>query len=171
MMTELKRLLRHRLARSTGHTLAPDALQRLTQAVAQAEQGHTGEIRLCVEARLPSSYLQRPESMADIVRQRALSQFSKLRVWDTEHNNGVLIYLLLVERSIELVADRGIDARVAPQVWQSIVQDLREQLQRGAFEEGLHQAVAQVAAQLRTHFPTSPGQPNPNELPDHPDTA
>lgn len=170
MMTLLKRLLRHTLARSTRHTLAPEALQRLSQVVAQAEKGHSGEIRLCVEARLPTSYLQRPGSMASIVRERALAKFSKLRVWDTAHNNGVLIYLLLVERSIELVADRGIASKVDPHVWQNITQGLGEKLRRGDFEQGLAQAVQQVSAILTQHFTCSEDAPNLNELPDRPDT-
>lgn len=169
MLMQLKRLLRHRLARGTRHYLTQDAMQRLTQAVAQAEQGHRGEIRICVEASLPPSYLLRPDAMSGIVRQRALSKFAKLRVWDTEHNSGVLIYLLLAERAIELVADRGIDARVAPGVWQSIVHGLGAQLRQGAYESGLQQAVAQVSALLAAHFPLTPGTANPDELPNHPD--
>jgi uncharacterized membrane protein len=95
--------------------------------------------------------------------------FSKLRVWDTTHNNGVLIYLLLAERSIELVADRGLSQVVEPQVWHSLVSRLRAAFQQGQFEAGLTQALAEVSALLVERFPRGVGEEtNPNELPDAP---
>lgn len=171
MWNQFKRQLRHMAAKRWQHCLSEAAMQRLTETIAQSERTHTGEIRICVEARLPSSYLQQPKPIQAITRQRALAQFSRLRVWDTAHNNGVLIYLLLVERSIELVADRGIDAKVPPQAWQSIVHGLGQQLRQGAFEQGLHKAVEQVTSLLAEHFPAAENAPNPNELPDHPDAS
>ena len=171
MWNQFKRQLRHVAAKRWQHYLPEAAMQRLTRAVAEAECSHTGEIRVCLEARLPSSYLQRPQDMATITRQRALSKFSKLRVWDTADNNGVLIYLLLVERTIELVADRGIDAKVPPHAWQALVQGLENDLQRGAFEQGLLNAVGQVSALLRAHYPATAGHDYPNELPDRPDAS
>ena len=117
MLERLKRTLKHRwLDASAAERLIPAAMrQRLQQRVAASEQRHSGEIRLCIEAGLPLSYLWRPASTPHITRQRALTLFGKLRVWDTANNNGVLIYLLLAERSIELVADRGLNAVVPPQ--------------------------------------------------------
>lgn len=171
MLNQIKRQLRHLAAKRWQHYLPEAAMQRLAQSIAQSEKTHTGEIRVCLEARLPSSYLQQSQPLNDITRQRALSKFSKLRVWDTAYNNGVLIYLLLAERTIELVADRGIDAKVHPQVWQSIVQSLGEDLQRNAFEEGLNKAVQQVTKLLQTHFPAEAAPDNPNELPDRPDAS
>lgn len=171
MWVQFKRLVRHRFAKGWRSYLAEAAMQRLASQVASGEKVHHGEIRICIESRLPQSYLMRPNSMRTIARQRALAQFGKLRVWDTEHNNGVLIYLLLPERTIELVADRGIDSCVAPEVWQSIVRGLRGYLQKGQFEEGLRQAVVQVSTELAAHFPLLPGQTNPNELPDRPDVG
>lgn len=171
MWNQFKRQLRHLGAKRWQHYLSEAAMQRLTQAIAESERTHTGEIRVCLEARLPNSYLQRPQDLKTIARQRALSKFAKLRVWDTADNNGVLIYLLLVERTIELVADRGIDAKVDPQAWQVIVHSLGQALERGAFEAGLLDAVAQVSDLLRTHYPASAGQSNPNELPDRPDAS
>ena len=110
----------------------------------------------------------RPGTMRTITRQRALSQFGKLRVWDTEHNNGVLIYLLLAERSIELVADRGLNRFVSPQQWQAMVQRLGLALHEGRYEDGLVQAVEEVSVILREHFPLRAGQVRANELPDQP---
>ena len=168
MWVQIKRIVRHRFAKGWRNSLSEAALQRLTAQVAGCEKTHSGEIRICIESSLPQSYLLRPESMRAIARQRALSKFSKLRVWDTEQNNGVLIYLLLAERSIELVADRGIDRRVAPDTWKMIVTGLRHQLQKGHFEEGLRQGVALVSAELDAHFPIQSDQANPNELADRP---
>ena len=107
MWERIKRVVRHRWAGESSRVVGPDMLKRLTQQVAKSEQKHSGEVRICIEAALPNSYLLRAGSMRVITRQRALAQFGKLRVWDTENNNGVLIYLLLADRAIELVADRG----------------------------------------------------------------
>src|SRR5439155_17490452 len=92
------------------------ALQRAQQRVAASETGHSGEIRVCVEAGLPWSYLRRHATP----RERAVAMFGKLRVWDTEHNNGVLIYLLLAEHAIEIVADRGLSRHVAAAQWRTV---------------------------------------------------
>jgi len=107
-MNKLLRILKHRWfdERDTKRALKPDVVQRLRQRVAASERAHSGEIRLCVEAGLPLSYLWRGLTARD----RAVTMFGKLRVWDTEQNNGVLIYLLLAERRIEIVADRGLNA-------------------------------------------------------------
>ncbi|NVO07835.1 MAG: TPM domain-containing protein, partial [Rhodoferax sp.] len=129
MWTPIQRIVRHRFAKGWRAYLSEAAMQRLTAQVAECEKAHSGEIRICIESSLPQSYLLRRDSMRRLTRQRALAKFSKLRVWDTEHNNGVLIYLLLPERCIELVADRGIDARVSPDTWAAIVAGLRSALQ------------------------------------------
>jgi uncharacterized membrane protein len=94
--------------------------------------------------------------------------FGKLRVWDTEANNGVLIYLLLAEHAIEIVADRGIDRHVGAQAWHRVLESMRAQFRAGQFEAGVLAAVDAVDALLVQHFPLQPGQVNPNELPDAP---
>jgi uncharacterized membrane protein len=94
--------------------------------------------------------------------------FGKLRVWDTEANNGVLIYLLLAEHAIEIVADRGIDRHVGAQAWHRILEGMRAQFRAGQFEAGVLAAVDAVDALLVQHFPLQPGQVNQNELPDAP---
>jgi uncharacterized membrane protein len=120
--------------------------------------------RLCVEAGLPLSYLWRDAAP----RERALAMFGKLRVWDTEHNNGVLIYLLLAERAIEIVADRGLNRHVPAEQWQQLTQRMSAAFEAGQFEQGLGEAVDAVHALLLRHFALAEGAANPNELPDSP---
>jgi len=163
-MNRWLRILKHRWTDETdaARALGPEALQRLEQRVAASERRHSGEIRLCVEAGLPLSYLWRGAT----ARQRAVTMFGKLRVWDTEANNGVLIYLLLAEHAIEVVADRGLARAVPPETWQQLVAGMRGSFRAGHFEEGLAAAVDRVDALLVAHFPLAEGQANPNELPD-----
>ena len=161
------RLLKHRRldAADAKRLLGSGALERLQARVAASEAAHSGEIRLCVEAGLPLSYLRRSAT----ARERAVSMFGKLRVWDTMHNNGVLIYLLLAEHAIEIVADRGLSARVDAAEWQRIAQTMQTAFKSGQFEAGLNQAIDAVGALLAAHFALAPGEANPNELPDAPD--
>jgi uncharacterized membrane protein len=166
MIARLQRILRHRWLdeADTRRAIPPALLQALAATIADSERRHTGEIRIYVEAGLPLSYLWRD---AD-ARERAVALFGKLGVWDTEQNNGVLIYLLLAEHAIEVVADRGLSAHVPPQHWQQIVQGMGEAFRAGRYEEGLKQAVDAVTDLLVRHFPAAPGAANPNELPDEP---
>ena len=178
MLAQLSRLLRHRWMDEADarRAVPPDACERLRRRVHASEQRHTGEVRICIEGGLPTSYLWRHlrdgDSIGDIVRQRALMQFAKLHVWDTEDNNGVLIYVLLAEHAIELVADRGIDAHVPAHHWQMVVTRMADAFRGGRYEDGLTQALEEVSAVLVEHFPavdaTGAPQANPNELPDAP---
>ena len=164
-LQRLTRLLRHRWADGRlRRVLTPEVLQRLGQRVAASERRHTGQIRICAEGGLPLSYLWRGAS----ARERAITQFGKLRVWDTEHNNGVLIYLLLAEHAIEIVADRGLAQRVPEATWHTLVQRLGQALRAGQYEDGLTEVLANVSALLVAHFPTSDNAPSSNELPDAP---
>jgi uncharacterized membrane protein len=166
MLARLGRILRHRWRdeSDTRRAIPPAVLQRLAERVAASEQRHGGEIRIYVEAGLPLSYLWRDATP----RERAIAMFGKLRVWDTEQNNGVLIYLLLAEHAIEVVADRGLARHVPDGQWQEIVAHMRDAFRAGRYEEGLAQAVDEVTALLARHYPTEPGAPNANELPDAP---
>ncbi len=174
MLQRLWTLLRHAWcdASDTRRALPDAAQQRLASEVAQAELGHTGELRICVEAALPGSYLWRHvrdnTPLDALARQRALMQFGKLQVWDTEHNNGVLVYVLLAEHRIELVADRAVHARVGAAGWAAVVEHLGSTIAAGQLEQGLSQAVREVALHLRAHFPLEAEAPNPNELGDAP---
>ncbi|MDR7097341.1 TPM domain-containing protein [Hydrogenophaga laconesensis] len=170
-MNKLLRILQHRWldASDTARTVPDDMAERLAQRVAASEGRHTGEVRLCVEAGLPLSYLWRINAdtpLSTVVRERALAWFGRLRIWDTEHNNGVLIYLLLAEHSIEFVADRALNQRVDPGEWQAIVDRLGARLREGAFEDGLTQALEEVSALLVQHFPAETGAARRNELAD-----
>jgi uncharacterized membrane protein len=160
------RILRHRWLdeRDAWRALGGPALQRLEDRIAASERRHSGEIRLCVEAGLPLSYLWRGATP----RERALAMFAKLGVWDTAHNNGVLIYLLLAEHAIELVADRGLAGRVDDAAWADLVAQMREDFRAGAYETGLMRAIEAVETLLLQHFPLAIDQANPDELPNRP---
>ena len=164
--SRLGRLLRHRLLDEddTRKAIPPELLERLKGRVAASENRHSGEIRICVEASLPSSYVWRDATP----RQRAVAMFGKLRMWDTEHNNGVLVYLLLAERAIEIVADRGLSKLVPQAEWAAMVQRMSAAFREDRFEDGLTQALEEVSALLVQHFPLAPGESNSNELPDEP---
>jgi len=160
------RLLKHRLLDDgdARRMLGDAALERLRARVAASERHHSGEIRICVEAGLPFSYIRRDAS----ARERAVAMFGKLRVWDTEHNNGVLIYLLLAEHAIEIVADRGLNRVVAADEWAEIAASMQNAFKSGEFEAGLLRAVDAVDALLVRHFAARPGEVDVNELPDAP---
>ena len=165
-MNRLARILRHRWTddRDLSRALDATTLARIEARVAASERRHGGEIRVCAEAGLPLSYLWRGAT----ARERAVTMFGKLRVWDTEQNNGVLIYLLLAEHRIEIVADRGLNRHVDAAQWQQIMERMRSAFRAGQFEAGLNDAIDAVDALLVRHFPLAPGQVNPNELPDTP---
>ena len=148
----------------TRGAIPPDLVERLSRRVAASEKRHSGEVRIYVESSLPLSYLRRRATP----RERAVSMFGKLRVWDTEQNNGVLIYLLLAEHAIEIVADRGLSARVAEDEWRRIVERMGSAFKEKRFEDGLTQALEEVSALLVAHFPLAFGTVNANELPDEP---
>ncbi|MCU0951323.1 MAG: DUF5130 family protein [Burkholderiaceae bacterium] len=160
------RWLRHWFTtpRAVRRAFPAESLARIERAIDAAEQGHSGEIRFAVEAALPWSYLKRQAP----ARERALMVFAKLRVWDTENNNGVLIYVELADRSIEIVADRDIARRVPAAQWQAIATAMREQFRAGRFEDGVIAAVDAVAQRLRTHYPLADGARNPDELANRP---
>ena len=162
----LPRLVQHRLLdeRDARAKLSTAALKRIEEHVAASERGHDGEIRVCVEAGLPWSYIRRGAS----ARERAVQMFGKLRVWDTERNDGVLVYLLLAEHAIEIVADRGLAARVPPEAFSELASAMGADFRRGDFEAGLLRAVDAVGALLAQHFPVEAGRANANELPDAP---
>ncbi|MDB5750919.1 MAG: hypothetical protein JWP65_1340 [Ramlibacter sp.] len=166
MLARLQRMLRHRWLDEADarRAIPPELAQRLAQRVAASEQRHTGEVRIYVEAGLPMGYLWRDSTP----RERAIAMFGKLGVWDTEHNNGVLIYLLLAEHAIEIVADRGLARHVDQAQWQDVVEHMRQAFRDGRFEDGLTQALAEVSALLVQHFPAAPGAANPDELPNAP---
>ena len=158
----MKRALRHLI---TPHWLAVrpfprSALRKIEQAIKESERHHRGEIRFAVEGPLHLAHLRLSP------RQRAHQVFAELGVWDTEHNSGVLIYVQLVDRKIEIVADRGIAARVKQPEWDAVCRAMEQAFKAGQFEAGALEAIAAVTAILAQHFP--PGPRHPNELSDKP---
>jgi uncharacterized membrane protein len=160
------RLLQHRMfdERTARRLLPRAALARVEACVAESEKRHSGEIRVVVEAGLPVSYLRRQATP----RERAIAMFGKLGVWDTERNNGVLIYLLLAERAIEIVADRGLNRHVPAAEWAQTAETMQGAFRTGDFEGGLLRAVDAVDALLVRHFARAAGVADVNELPDAP---
>jgi len=160
----LIRLLKHvttpAWAARRGFTKA--TLAKIEEAVRASERQHDGELRFAVEGPLPLAYLIRDRKP----RARAEDVFSWLRVWDTAHNSGVLIYVQLVDRKIEIVADRGIAAKVAQAEWNSICRAMEKAFADARIAEGALQAIERITALLARHFP--PRGRNPNELPDKP---
>lgn len=166
LIARLGRLWRHRFTDEADvrRILPAEVMDRLTRRVAASEGRHTGQVRICVEAGLPTSYLWRHAP----ARERAVMLFGKLRVWDTEQNNGVLIYLLIAEHAIEIVADRGIDRHVDADDWAVMTKRMGAAFREGRFEDGVTQALEEVSALLVTHFPRDALEPASNELPDAP---
>jgi uncharacterized membrane protein len=160
----MKRLLKHWLYPQwrIRKTFSKAALRSIGAAVAASEKQHAGELRFIVEGRLGLSQLLRHTS----ARQRAEELFSQLRVWDTEHNSGVLIYVQLVDRKVEILADRGITKIVGNEPWQRICKDMELAFRSGNFEEGALQVVQAAGGVLAQHFPAQGA--NPNELPNAP---
>jgi uncharacterized membrane protein len=122
-------------------------LQAIEQAIREGESMHAGQIRFAVEHSLDLPYLLRGVS----ARARAVDVFSLLRVWDTEHNNGVLIYLLLADRDVEIVADRGVHARVGAEGWEQICRAMEAAFRRGDFEGGVLGGIRAVSEHLQRH--------------------
>jgi uncharacterized membrane protein len=140
----------------------PEVMAAIEEAVAREEQRHDGELRVAIEAGLPFADLWRNTS----ARERALEIFARLRVWDTEQNTGVLIYLLLAEKRVELIADRGIHRKVGTAAWETICGNMQREFAGGRFREGVLLGIEAVSDLLATHFP--PLEDNENELPNKP---
>ena len=160
------------LQRVFRHLFTPDwlavrlfpraALKRFEDAVRQSEASHRGELRVAIDAGIGLLPLLRGVTP----RGRALEAFARLRVWDTEENSGVLIYLQMVDRDIEIVADRGISAKVGQAQWDAICHRMEESFRARRFEEGVLEGIAEITTLLNTHFPARTR--NLDELPNRP---
>jgi uncharacterized membrane protein len=140
----------------------PKVLAAIEAATKAGEATHSGQLRFVVEGALDG----RPLFGGQSARERALDVFSHLRIWDTAHNNGVLIYLLLADRDVEIIADRGIDAKVGAEGWETICRAMESDFRAGNFEAGVIKGIDAVSRELARHFPAA--GPHPNELPDSP---
>ena len=161
---DMKRIFRHLFLPqwSIGLAFPKRVLQAIEQAIAASEKRHDAELRFAVEAGLPLAALLHGQT----ARQRAVEVFSQLRVWDTEHNSGVLVYVQLVDRKVEILADRGISARVPQAEWEDICRRLEQSYRKGEFENGSVAAIEEISVRLARHFP--PREKNPDELPNRP---
>jgi uncharacterized membrane protein len=160
----IKRIGKHLLAHRwrLRQLFPPGVLAAIEQAIKTGETTHAGQVRFVVEGALDGAPLFRDQS----ARQRAIDIFAQLRIWDTAHNNGVLIYLLLADRQVEIVADRGIDAKVGSAGWEKICRAMQAEFKAGHFERGVIEGIAAVSQQLAKYFPAQGA--GRNELPDAP---
>ena len=163
-ISRARRLWRH-LVTDRGHVhgaFPPEELVRVENAIAEGERRHSGQVCFAIEAALPAARVWQGVSP----RERALEVFGLLRVWDTEHNDGVLVYVLLADRDVEIVADRGIHARVGPAAWEAICVRMEALLRQGRFAEGVALGVGDISDLLATHSPR--GGDDRNELSNRP---
>ena len=160
----IQRIVKHLWVtkRQVNRAFPASTLSMIEKAIKASETAHVGEVRFAVEGALDGWPLFKGQS----ARERAVEVFSQLRVWDTQHNNGLLIYLLLADRAVEIVADRGIDAKVGSQEWNKVCQQMQTAFRQSNFEGGVLQGVQAVTQHLVVHFPAD-GH-NGNELPDKP---
>ncbi len=161
----VQRWLRHlctgRLARQ--RCFPSSTLDAIESAVRELESQHPGEIRVAIEASLSPAQLWRGVTPRDA----AIATFAQLGVWDTEHNNGVLIYVLLADHDVEIVADRGVgEGRVPQQEWQAACDVMRAHFREGQFEQGVVTGIHAVADVLARYPPDRPDVGN--ELPNAP---
>jgi uncharacterized membrane protein len=155
-----KHLIVHRW--QVNRLFPPPVLAAIEREIKACEATHRGQIRFVVEGALDGAPLFRGQS----ARERALDVFSQLRIWDTQHNNGVLIYLLLADRDVEIVADRGIDRHVGADGWEKICRAMEAEFRAGRFVAGVMFGIRAIGAHLAKHFPGDGA--DDNELPDTP---
>ena len=158
------RALRHLLALpgAVSRAFSDGSFDVIEQAIRRSEQMHDGEIRFAVESALEPLHLWRGKT----ARERAIEAFAELRVWDTERNNGVLLYLLLADRDVEIVADRGFNGKVTAGEWEAVCRQMESSLRDGRHTEAVIAGIEAISQIVARHFPASAG--GRNELPDRP---
>ena len=160
----IQRITKHLLLThwQVNRVFPSDTLAAIDRAIKASEVAHAGEIRFVVEGALDGTPLFKGQSARD----RAIDVFSQLRIWDTEHNNGVLIYLLLGDRDVEIVADRGIHSKVRSGEWERICREMETAFKQANYEDGVVSGIKAVTQHLVQHFPVSGD--SQNEMPDKP---
>ncbi|MHB0926322.1 MAG: TPM domain-containing protein [Gallionellaceae bacterium] len=158
----IKRIAKHLMMThwQVNRAFPRQTLIAIEQAIKASETAHVGEIRFAVEGALDGTPLFKGQS----ARERAIDMFSQLRVWDTEHNNGLLIYLLLADRDVEIVADRGIHKKVGSQEWEKICRTMETAFKQENYKDGVVSGIQAVTRHLVEHFPAVGD--DRNELPD-----
>ena len=161
---DIGRIARHLLVTqwAVNRAFPRRTLSAIEQSIKASEAAHSGQIRFAVEGALDGTPLFKGQS----ARERAIEVFAQLRIWDTEHNNGVLVYLLLADRAVEIVADRGIQSRVGSMEWEAICRNMESSFKRADYEAGVVTGIQAAAQHLAKHFPSTGARPN--ELPDKP---
>lgn len=159
-----KRLCKHlgTMPSVTRRYFPVESLRRIEKAIAQSETTHSGQIRFVVEGNLDAMDILRKKTG----KKRAIEIFSQLHVWDTEDNNGVLIYLLLADHDFEILGDRGIHHHVGEAGWERISQEMEKRFKQGQFEAGVLYGIEQIGQMLSEHYPANGNQRN--ELPNAP---
>ncbi len=152
---DLVRIWRHLVhsPRALSRAFPTEVLARIESAVKSAETDHSGEIRIAIEGDLDLLPLWRGQPPRD----RAIEVFSALRVWDTTHNNGVLIYVLLADRDVEIVADRGYGSRVGEAEWERVCRVIEHEFAAGRWEDGLLKGIEEASRIVAAHFPFAEG--------------
>lgn len=158
------RLLRHLFAPSAQRLFPPARLDAIAAAIEACERAHRGEIMFAVESDLPIAAVLRGMPP----RARAEHAFAQLRTWDTHANNGVLIYLLLADHAIEIVADRGLRGKVSEAQWHEVCRRIEEGLRAGEAEAAVIGGIRAVSDLLALHFPRSGDEQDEDELPNRP---
>ncbi len=163
-MKNIKRILQHLLMThwQVNRTFPRETLDAIEQAIKASESTHDGQICFALEGALHSAALLKGQSARD----RAIEVFSQLHVWDTEQNNGVLIYLLLADHCVEIVADRGVHLKVGPGEWEGTCREIEAAFGRGEYRRGAIGGIQAVARHMKQHFPTC--DRSENELLDKP---
>ena len=164
VIRDIKRCVRHlfHLPGRSKRCFPPPAMELISRAIAASEETHSGELRFVIEGALdPLQVLRGIES-----RQRALEVFSELKIWDTEHNNGALIYVLLADRKVEIIADRGISSKVPDSEWREICNLMLAEFSRGNFEQGALRGIDLISRKIAQFYP--PRDRDTNELPNSP---
>ncbi len=164
MAGKLTRLWAHLFTAGAESRFPAEAMERVAQAIALGESVHSGEVCFAVEAALPWRDVLRGADP----RQRALDAFGCLRVWDTAANNGVLVYLLLADHRIEIVADRGLAGKVSAEQWRGVCQLMEERLRAGEYVDGVVAGIEAASDLLAEHFPRHPDDADEDELPNRP---
>jgi uncharacterized membrane protein len=160
------RWLRHTFSTHAAvrRAFPPEALGAIEAAVGASERLHSGEIRVAIEGALEPVEVARGKTP----RERALEVFAALGVWDTEANNGVLVYVLLADRDVEIVADRGFNGRVSAAEWTAVCEDMQREFRAGRHAAGMVAGIENVGRIIGAHYPQRPGQRDENELPNRP---
>ena len=161
---DISRLIKHMIShgRKVGSHFSSKDLEVITKAILQSESQHTGQICFAVEGAMDMSSLLKNQSPRD----RAIEVFSRLKVWDTEHNNGVLIYVLIADHAVEIVSDRGINKRVDQSEWQAICHDIESKFAKGGYQQGVLSGIDKLTQVLHQHFPRT--RSSTNEISDIP---